>query len=392
MEALEQRPPRRRRHRRLPAGARHREPALRPAGRRRDAPPRGLDRGGPGPRRASSWPSRSRRPSPAAWSPRRSTSPRSAPRRSRCSGPFLPLARQLGQLVGALPAAAVSPLRDLLRGRSSAPSTRACSPRPSSPACCRATSRSTSTWSTPASLAAERGIEWTRDHHAAGPRLHQPPVAARGATSASAARPSARPRGRGWWRPSTRTSRSSSRPHVGLFRYLDIPGQIGRVGTILGLANVNIASMAVSRSRAEGGRRDGGDGRLAGRRRRSRTRSAPSRASTRSGSSTSTPADAEGSAGERPPGVLHDAPVAGGVGRDHRHARQRERARARTGPAAGGAPAARPASSGSRARWRPACAAPAAGSPSGPCRARAAGACPRRGTRQSSLQPTRTTR
>ena len=41
-------------------------------------------------------------------------------------------------------------------------------------------------------------------------------------------------------------------PHIGLFRYLDIPGQIGRVGTILGLANVNIASMAVSRSRAEG--------------------------------------------------------------------------------------------------------------------------------------------
>jgi D-3-phosphoglycerate dehydrogenase len=42
-------------------------------------------------------------------------------------------------------------------------------------------------------------------------------------------------------------------PHVGLFRYLDVPGQIGRVGTILGQANVNIASMAVSRSRAEGG-------------------------------------------------------------------------------------------------------------------------------------------
>jgi D-3-phosphoglycerate dehydrogenase len=42
-------------------------------------------------------------------------------------------------------------------------------------------------------------------------------------------------------------------PHIGLFRYLDIPGQIGRVGTILGLANINIASMAVSRSRREGG-------------------------------------------------------------------------------------------------------------------------------------------
>ena len=42
-------------------------------------------------------------------------------------------------------------------------------------------------------------------------------------------------------------------PHMGIFRYLDVPGQIGRVGTILGQAQVNIASMAVSRSRSEGG-------------------------------------------------------------------------------------------------------------------------------------------
>jgi D-3-phosphoglycerate dehydrogenase len=41
-------------------------------------------------------------------------------------------------------------------------------------------------------------------------------------------------------------------PHIGIFRYLDVPGMIGRVGSILGAATVNIASMAVSRSRAEG--------------------------------------------------------------------------------------------------------------------------------------------
>ncbi len=41
-------------------------------------------------------------------------------------------------------------------------------------------------------------------------------------------------------------------PHIGIFRYLDVPGMIGRVGSILGSADVNIASMAVSRSRAEG--------------------------------------------------------------------------------------------------------------------------------------------
>jgi D-3-phosphoglycerate dehydrogenase len=41
-------------------------------------------------------------------------------------------------------------------------------------------------------------------------------------------------------------------PHIGIFRYLDVPGMIGRVGSILGEAQVNVASMAVSRSRAEG--------------------------------------------------------------------------------------------------------------------------------------------
>ena len=41
--------------------------------------------------------------------------------------------------------------------------------------------------------------------------------------------------------------------HIGIFRYRDVPGQIGRIGTILGQADVNIASAAVSRSRAEGG-------------------------------------------------------------------------------------------------------------------------------------------
>ena len=103
-----------------------------------------------------------------------------------------------------------------------------------------------------ASLAAERGIEWSRDRDPAGPRLHQPPVGARGRRE-----------------PERHTVGTTSRPrlvsafgqdieielapHIGLFRYLDIPGQIGRVGTILGLANINIASMAVSRSRAEGG-------------------------------------------------------------------------------------------------------------------------------------------
>jgi D-3-phosphoglycerate dehydrogenase len=42
-------------------------------------------------------------------------------------------------------------------------------------------------------------------------------------------------------------------PRVALLRYDDVPGVIGRVGTLFGDAGVNIANMAVSRNR-EGGK------------------------------------------------------------------------------------------------------------------------------------------
>jgi D-3-phosphoglycerate dehydrogenase len=41
-------------------------------------------------------------------------------------------------------------------------------------------------------------------------------------------------------------------PLLVLFRYDDVPGVIGRVGTLFGDAGVNIANMAVSRSRRGG--------------------------------------------------------------------------------------------------------------------------------------------
>ena len=41
-------------------------------------------------------------------------------------------------------------------------------------------------------------------------------------------------------------------PHMVFFRYPDVPGVIGRVGTMFGEAGVNIANMAVSRTK-EGG-------------------------------------------------------------------------------------------------------------------------------------------
>ena len=42
------------------------------------------------------------------------------------------------------------------------------------------------------------------------------------------------------------------RPRMVFFRYPDVPGVIGRVGTAFGEAGVNIANMAVSRSRRGG--------------------------------------------------------------------------------------------------------------------------------------------
>jgi D-3-phosphoglycerate dehydrogenase len=41
-------------------------------------------------------------------------------------------------------------------------------------------------------------------------------------------------------------------PRMVFFRYDDVPGVIGRVGTLFGAAGVNIANMAVSRSRRGG--------------------------------------------------------------------------------------------------------------------------------------------
>jgi D-3-phosphoglycerate dehydrogenase / 2-oxoglutarate reductase len=47
-------------------------------------------------------------------------------------------------------------------------------------------------------------------------------------------------------------------PHVTIFRYEDLPGMIGRVGTIFGAHGVNISSAAVGHS--ADGRAAGGDG------------------------------------------------------------------------------------------------------------------------------------
>ena len=48
-------------------------------------------------------------------------------------------------------------------------------------------------------------------------------------------------------------------PHVTIFRYEDLPGMIGRVGTIFGAHGINISSAAVGHTRAQAAT-DAGDG------------------------------------------------------------------------------------------------------------------------------------
>ena len=91
---------------------------------------------------------------------------------------------------------------------------------------------------------------------AVGSRLHEPRprrAAQRQArASASPGRRSAATTGRGSSTSSASRSSSSSRRCFVLCRYDDVPGVIGRVGTLFGEAGINIAGMTVSRSRRGG--------------------------------------------------------------------------------------------------------------------------------------------
>jgi D-3-phosphoglycerate dehydrogenase len=165
-------------------------------------------------------------------------------------GPFLPLAKQLGQLITAL-TGGPSPLEISYEGDLANLDTRMLTSTVLAGVLSGRVEEAVNVVNA-AGLAAERGIEWSE---IAIPR-------ARDYTNRLTVRS-------GDVSLSGTTVGTTSRPrlvsafgedidielahHIGLFRYLDIPGQIGRVGTILGLANINIASMAVSRSRAEGG-------------------------------------------------------------------------------------------------------------------------------------------
>jgi D-3-phosphoglycerate dehydrogenase len=164
--------------------------------------------------------------------------------------PFIPLARQLGQLQCALTGGQVSPLEIVCEGDLAEHGTRLLTSAALVGILAGHTEEPANLVNA-AHLAAERGIEFTeattrqeRDY-TNRITLRSGDVSVSGTTIGTTSR--------------TRLVSAFDQdieielaPHIGIFRYLDVPGMIGRVGSILGAAKVNIASMAVSRSRAEG--------------------------------------------------------------------------------------------------------------------------------------------
>jgi D-3-phosphoglycerate dehydrogenase len=177
--------------------------------------------------------------------------PALAPEALEVLGPFLPLAHQLGQLVAALAGGVTSPLEITYEGELATHDTRILTSAILAGVLHGRVEEPVNVVNA-GSLAAERGIEWVET---ANPRArdytNRLSVRAGGISlSGTTVGTTSRPRLVSAFDQDLEIELA---PHIGLFRYLDIPGQIGRVGSILGLANVNIASMAVSRSRAEGG-------------------------------------------------------------------------------------------------------------------------------------------
>ncbi len=165
-------------------------------------------------------------------------------------GPFLPLARQLGRLASVMSGGAVSPLQIIYEGGLAALDTRILTSAVLTGVLSGHVEEAVNLVNA-GSLAAERGIEW---NETSTPRardytnrlsLRTGSVSLGGTTVGITSRPRL-------VSAFDRDIEIELAPHMGIFRYLDVPGQIGRVGTILGQAQINIASMAVSRSRADG--------------------------------------------------------------------------------------------------------------------------------------------
>lgn len=165
-------------------------------------------------------------------------------------GPFLPLAGQMGQLLAAVNDGAPSNLEIAYEGALAASDTRLLTNAVLAGLLAGHTDEPVNMVNAPA-LAESRGIAWT-DTSSSRARdytnrleLHAGEISLAGTTVGTTSRP--------------RLISAFGQDieieigrYMGIFRYLDVPGMIGRVGSALGAASINIASMAVSRSQQAG--------------------------------------------------------------------------------------------------------------------------------------------
>lgn len=165
-------------------------------------------------------------------------------------GPFLPLARQLGQLAASMAGGISAPVEVVCEGGLAEHDTRLLTTAVLSGVLAGHLEEDVNLVNAQ-SLARERGIEWSES---ASPRardytnrltVRTGEVSVSGTTIGTTSR--------------TRLVEAFGMeieielaPHIGIFQYRDVPGMIGRVGSILGEARVNIASMAVSRAQKDG--------------------------------------------------------------------------------------------------------------------------------------------
>jgi len=160
-------------------------------------------------------------------------------------GPYLPLAREMGQMIGVLAGGAVSPLKIDFEGEIAGLDTRLLSAAVIAGVLSGHVDESVNLVNA-ASLAEERGIEWTDSSSQQTHDYRNMLTLTTGdiTVSGTTIGVTSRPRLTGLLGFSVEIELDAN---MAVFRYSDVPGVIGRVGSILGEAGVNIAHMAVGR-------------------------------------------------------------------------------------------------------------------------------------------------
>lgn len=166
-------------------------------------------------------------------------------------GPFLPLCERLGRLArGLAGTASIDRIEVEYFGRIAERDTRLLQIATLNGVLAGATEEEVNLVNAPA-LAAERGIEVSETRQVQT-RDYQDVVRVTAVAGSERLRVTGTTLGRrhqphllGAW--GQRLDLQLDQPHMALFRYIDVPGMIGRVGTRLGAAGINIVSASVSR-------------------------------------------------------------------------------------------------------------------------------------------------